>query len=119
MQEELNSRNIGENTGDYNDPITGRFIQGNPGKPKGTRHLSGLLEEAIRRVATDTGTSEDITIVKKVIEKAKEGDMKAIEHIWDRLEGKPMQSLKIDNPAQIEAIKSLENIIKEIRNDRC
>lgn len=69
---------------------------GNPaGKPKGIRHMSTLLEEAIKKVAEDTGTPEDIAIIKTVIDRAKKGDMKAIEHIWDRLEGKAPQSIDI------------------------
>ena len=66
------------------------------GKPKGIKHMTTLLEEAIKKVATDTGTTEDIAIVSKVIERAKAGDMKAIEHIWDRMEGKAPQTINVD-----------------------
>lgn len=77
----------------------GRLVKGTPpgpGKPKGTKHMTTLLEEAIKKVATDTGTTEDIAIVSKVIERAKAGDMKAIEHIWDRMEGKAPQTINLD-----------------------
>lgn len=77
----------------------GRFlpgVSGNPnGKPKGARHMSTLLEEAIRKVAEDTGTSEDQAIVRALIEKAKAGDIRAITEVWDRLEGKPKQQTDI------------------------
>ncbi len=77
-----------ENTGEDQEirDEKGRFlpgVSGNPaGKPKGSRHMTTLLEEAIKKVAEDTGEPEDVAIIKKVIEKAKQGDMKAIEHIW-------------------------------------
>ncbi len=90
-------------------------VSGNPaGKPKGVRHLSTLLEEAIRRVAEDTGTPEDVAIVKKVIEKAKGGDMKAIEHIWDRLEGKAPQTIDITTDGDKISASSIPlELIKE------
>ena len=80
----------------------GRFIEGvsgNPaGKPKGIRHLSTMLEEAIKRVAEGGTESYDVLLIKRVLKKAiGDGDMKAIEHIWDRIEGKPPQDLNLGN----------------------
>ena len=78
--------------------------------------MTTLLEDAIKKVATDTGTTEDVAIVAKVIEKAREGDMKAIEHIWDRMEGKAPQTINLDadihtddglTPEQKEALLNL------------
>lgn len=90
----------------------GRFVpgvSGNPaGKPKGVRHMTSLLEDAIRKVAEDNGTPEDVQIVKSVIQKAKEGDMRAIEHIWDRLEGKPQQSIEHTGDFSISVIDSYD-----------
>ncbi len=66
------------------------------GKPKGVRHLSTMLEEAIKRVADGGTESYDVLLIKRVLKKAiNDGDMKAIEHIWDRIEGKAPQSLDI------------------------
>ena len=49
--------------------------------------LRRLLEEG-----KDTPTAEEIA--KKAIAAAKNGDMRAIEFIFDRIDGKPKQSLK-------------------------
>jgi len=89
--------NAGKNQETRNEK--GQFlpgVSGNPaGKPPGTRHMSTLLEEAIKRVAEDTGTAEDVQIVAALIKKAKTGDIQAIREIWDRIEGKAPQSLDL------------------------
>lgn len=58
------------------------------GKPKGARHFETLFREAVKRIAEGGTESEDVLIVKKVIERAKEGDLKATEIILDRTDGK-------------------------------
>lgn len=69
---------------------------GNPaGKPKGIRHMSTLLLEAVKRVAQDGGTSEDVEIVRALVAKAKSGDTKAIDIVFDRLEGKAPQTIDV------------------------
>ena len=81
------------------DPVTGQFVKGNKlgkNKPKGSRHLSTMLKEAIKRVAKGGTESYDVLLIKRILEKGiVDGDMKAIEHIWDRLEGKPKASIDI------------------------
>jgi hypothetical protein len=71
----------------------GRVISGsilNPsGKPKGTRHLSTLLTECLFKVPQDESLTNNELIIGKVIDMAKKGDIRAIELIWDRIEGKP------------------------------
>ncbi len=100
--------------------ITGRFQKGqsgNPaGKPKGARHFSTLIREAITRVAEDTGTSDDKEIVKALVEKAKKGDLKAIDTVLDRVDGKAEQTINLEGelrteesftPAEKEALLNL------------
>lgn len=61
---------------------------GNPaGKPKGARHFSTLFREAISKVASGQSDSDDVLIVKKVIAKAKEGDLKAVDIIREEVDG--------------------------------
>jgi len=70
---------------------------GNPaGKKKGTRHFSTLIREAITKVATDTGTSDDKEIVRALVEKAKLGDLKAVDMVLDRVDGKAEQTINLD-----------------------
>lgn len=95
----------------YNDKKTGMFIEGNPGKPKGIRHMSTLLQEAIKKVAKGDAEPADIMIVKKLIDKAKQGNDKSVEMVFDRLEGKAPQKIDITsneetigNSSEIKAI---------------
>ncbi len=70
---------------------------GNPkGKPKGSRHFSTLIREAITKVATDTGTSDDVLIVQALVAKAKDGDLKAVDMVLDRVDGKAEQTINLD-----------------------
>ena len=96
MSNELS--NNSENLAIRNDK--GQLLPGvvlNPaGKPKGARHLSTILLEAIKRVSDDKGSSDDIEIVKALVTKAKSGDTKAIDIVFDRIEGKAPQKLEVD-----------------------
>lgn len=66
------------------------------GKPKGARHFSTLIREAITKVANDTGDSDDKLIVKALVAKAKEGDLKAVDIVFDRVDGKAEQTITLD-----------------------
>lgn len=75
---------------------------GNPkGKLKGTRHFSTLIREAITKVAEDTGTSDDKEIVRALVEKAKAGDLKAVDMVLDRVDGKAEQTINLDGEMTI------------------
>jgi hypothetical protein len=90
---------IREKSGDIQEIRDGRGrflkgVSGNPaGKPKGIKHMTTILTEALIAVAENGGESEDIAIVKALIQKAKSGDVSAIREIWDRTEGKPVQAI--------------------------
>lgn len=61
---------------------------GNPeGMKKGTRHFSSLFREAVIKVAEGQKDSDAELIVKKVISKAKEGDLKAVDIIREEVDG--------------------------------
>lgn len=94
----------------------GRFVpgvSGNPaGKPKGIKHMTTILDEAIRKVAEGTGNTYDKEIVKALMEKARTGDTKAIDMIFDRLEGKPKQSMEIEGDGTQILILPIELINK-------
>jgi hypothetical protein len=96
----------------------GRIVKGqtlNPlGKPVGARHMTTIIFDALSKVAKDTGTREDVEIVKTLLRKAKEGDTKAIEMIMDRTDGKPVQmidqrvqNIPLVSPEQEERLKKL------------
>jgi len=66
------------------------------GKPKGARHFTTLFKEAVTKIAEGEAESDDILIVKKVIAKAKEGDLKAVDMILDRTDGKAEQTINLE-----------------------
>jgi Family of unknown function (DUF5681) len=88
------------------------------GKPKGARHFSTLIKEAITRVAEDGGTSDDKEIVKALVKKAKEGELKAIDMVLDRVDGKAEQTINLDGEMTIndgltqEEKEALLNLLK-------
>jgi hypothetical protein len=106
MSTESKTISIPLNTGEMmvNRDKRGRITAGsvlNPnGKPKGTRHLSTILSECLSRSTNDESTHEDI-IINKVIEMAENGDMRAIELVWDRLEGKATQTIHQKNDGEV------------------
>lgn len=70
---------------------------GNPkGKPKGARHFSTLLKEAIIKVAEGDDMPADRMIVKQLVDKAKQGDLQAIDRVLDRVDGKAEQTINVD-----------------------
>jgi hypothetical protein len=73
----------------------GTFPKGKSGNPKGRpkgKSLTNQLREALREIEANTGEQYDVLLVKRLLDKAiSKGDMKAIQMIWERLEGKPTQ----------------------------
>lgn len=80
----------------YTDPITGKFVTGNPGggRPKGSKSFETIYRDALRVIADTNGTDLDTVereLVETAIKKAKEGDYRFYQDIMDRLNGKPVQ----------------------------
>jgi hypothetical protein len=66
------------------------------GMNRGSKWLTTKLEDALTALSDDKKTRYDELLVRRVLRKAiVEGDMRAIEHIWDRTEGKATQSLDV------------------------
>lgn len=73
---------------------------GNPkGRPKGSRNLSSILKDMLDQDVEDEGQLVKFSdaIVKRLIQKANKGDIKAIQEIFDRTEGKAKQEIKNEN----------------------
>jgi hypothetical protein len=77
----------------------GKLLPGqvlNPtGLKKGTRHFATLMKEAIKKVAEGTGTTYDVAIIQKHMDKALRGDTRSFEIILDRVDGKPLQEIDL------------------------
>lgn len=74
---------------------------GNPsGRPKGSRNLSTILKEFLELEVKDDTTGEKMqykdSIIKNLLKQANAGDMRAIQEIFDRTEGKAKQEIKLD-----------------------
>lgn len=73
---------------------------GNPnGRPKRDWTFKGLIEEALEEAAEIKNGGTIIwkkAFIKRLVQKAVSGDLKAMEMIMDRLDGKPQQKLDID-----------------------
>jgi hypothetical protein len=69
----------------------GRLLPGSvlnpPGMRQGTRHFSTLFKEAIRKIDANTGDRTDIAIVNAVLNKAKKGDLNAIDIVREEIDG--------------------------------
>jgi len=74
----------------------GTFPKGKTGNPKGRpreRSLTTQLKDALKEREKKTGKPYDELLVNRLLERAiSVGDMKAIQMIWERLEGKPKQT---------------------------
>lgn len=71
------------------------------GRPTGTRNLSTLLAEALKKASKKADGSDGKTweelLIDRVIEKAiLKGDSRMVEHVWDRLEGKAPQTITVN-----------------------
>lgn len=98
-----NPKKIGENTG--KDPITGQFVEGNPGGPgrtPGTKNFTTKVREALEQMGVDKdgkAVKYDDALVRKVLELAIiKGHPKMIELVWNYLDGKPTQTIVPQNP---------------------
>lgn len=72
---------------------------GNPnGRPKGTKNLSTILKTILEEEIEDDGEKRTFqeAIIRKLLKKAKDGDIKAIMEIFDRVEGKAKQEVQAD-----------------------
>ena len=83
---------------DYNDPKTGKFVEGNPGRPKGSVGYGTMMNEAIKEYAKLNNIPES-EIRKKLymvgIAGALSKDYQFYKDFMDRTHGKPNQSIKL------------------------
>jgi hypothetical protein len=71
------------------------------GKPKGTKHLSTILSESLQEASGKGDITNQEVIIQKVMDMAKSGDIRAIELVWNRIEGKSPLVLEQNFPQPI------------------
>lgn len=88
---------------------------GNPnGRPKGTRNLStilkAMLEEEIEVNIDGVKSRKQFqeVIIRKLLKKANDGEIRAIIEIFDRVEGKAKQEIATEHSGTIEIIEIID-----------
>jgi hypothetical protein len=75
------------------------FQKGQSGNPKGRPkvNLTSILREHLQKEVPDDEAKRTYgeAIVDEAVKKAAAGDLKAIEMLWSRLEGKPEQTIEL------------------------
>jgi hypothetical protein len=84
----------------YTDPVTGKFVKGNPGggRPQGSLDFKTKWFKFIEKVATQNDmTPEEIEqqLIAVGYKKAKEGDYAFYRDTFDRVYGKPINKTEL------------------------
>jgi hypothetical protein len=107
QQSNSNDRKIGENT-EYNDPITGRFVKGNPGKPIGAKSFATDFDEVVEEIAKANNITQSEArkiLLKSAYKEAKDGNFNFYKDIVDRYYGKAPDNLDIKLGSGIDDAK--------------
>jgi len=93
------------------------------GRPKGVRNLSTVLREMLLTEVTTIDqegnkTVEEFqdTIIRKLLTEANKGNIQAIKEVFDRIEGKAKQDVKLSGT--VETDNKHEVIFKKYANDK-
>lgn len=88
------SENTETKPNEYQETPGGLFKAGNPGKPKGAKHLTTKLRQALEKVYNEKEkTSLDKDLINTIIEKAiVDKDFNSIKLIFNYIDGMPEQS---------------------------
>ncbi|MDR0474030.1 MAG: DUF5681 domain-containing protein [Treponema sp.] len=71
---------------------------GNPkGRPKKGETITDLLREKVDGKASGAKVSRKERIIEKLIGLAESGDLAAMKYIFDRLDGRPAETMKFDH----------------------
>lgn len=83
------------------------FQKGKSGNPAGTRKQKLAFEALSMEVASDPKRMRKIA--RKLLDEAESGNMVAIKEVFDRLDGKPQQSVELDvNDKSLESLTLAE-----------
>lgn len=89
----------------------GRFRPGNPGRPKGARHVALVALDAI-------GSEAAADVLRKVIEEAKAGDMRAAEilmrRLWPEQKGRPVSFALPELRTAADAVQAVGAIAQAV-----
>lgn len=103
----------------YTDPKTGKFAPGNPGKPKGARHLTTLVRDALKKMGKTKDGKEmsyEQALVEAILQKAIiDQDPTTIRLVWNYLDGMPNQNINLSGIDELrrEYFTKLEALSRE------
>jgi len=113
-----------KNEGEEGKTVTrddkGRMLPGftaNPsGRPKGRNWSATLAELAETKKRGGGGLTRAETILKKLLDKAETGDLTATALIMDRIDGKAVQSTRIDHTTGGEPLNASISFVEPIKD---
>lgn len=90
----------------YTDPVTGKFIEGNPGggRPLGSKNFETDFLSAVKDIAeVNKITREEAMkiLLKKAFSEAKEGNFNYYKDIHDRIYGKAKENFEMHGDIKI------------------
>ena len=68
--------------------------KGGPGRPPKEHCLTDLLKKALDQPFNDTGKLNKQMVIDKMFEKANDGDPIILKYLFDRIDGKPLQTIE-------------------------
>lgn len=99
-------------------PAQTRFKPGQSGNPKG-RPKSALYSDALRRKLSEVDETDEHKrtyaeiLAEQAIIKAKSGDIQALNHVADRAEGKPRQSVTLSLEQRDQYERAVSGMVAE------
>jgi len=90
------------------------FSKGKSGNPRGRPRKGETLTDLLREKLETTKTTRDkLTRKEKIAEKllslAESGDLGALRYVFDRLDGKPRETIEMENAALDEQLRRIMN----------
>jgi len=89
--QEINEQNV-EKT--YTDPVTGKFVKGNPGggRPQGSVSLIQLMKNKLAQMGPDGKRAMAEHLIDNILQDALDYDGQSRKHVLNYLEGMPKET---------------------------
>lgn len=95
--------------------MSGKFQKGKSGNPRGRpkdgESMTALLNEYLKGTDGNGKKERRMILIEKIYQKAKNGDRPALQYIFDRMDGKPKESVELSG----EKENGLKIILEDAR----